>query len=79
MGSGAEDEGAVEVHLEIAPEEASRRVSATLGTLDTIPDGAVLRCDASDLDWLAQFLIGFGCPFTVRQPPEPALALRDRL
>jgi len=52
-------------------------VPATLGTLDTVPDGVVLRCNASDLDWLAQFLIGFGCPFTVRQPPELVAALEQ--
>ena len=42
-----------------------------------IPDGIVLRCSISDLDWLAQFLIGCGCPFAVRQPPELVAALKQ--
>jgi predicted DNA-binding transcriptional regulator YafY len=75
--SGAEGEGAVEVHLEIAPEEASRRVPAALGTLDTVPDGVALRCNASDLAWLARCPIGFGCPFTLPQPPELVAALEQ--
>lgn len=56
----------------------SRRVPATLGALDTVPDGVVLRCNAGDLDWLAQFLIGIGRPFTVRQPPDLAAVPRQR-
>ena len=65
------------MHLEIAPEEASRRAPATLGAPDTVPDGVALRRNPSDLDRLAQYLIGFGCPFAVRQPPELVAALEQ--
>lgn len=78
-GVGNEGEGASAMHLERAPEEASRRMPATLDTPDAGPDTIVPRCNASESRSLVQFLIGFRHPFTVRQPPKHAPTLTNSL
>jgi predicted DNA-binding transcriptional regulator YafY len=67
---------AVEVLLDLPLEEARRRVPAAYGTLDGIPDGTLFRCRHDDLDGLARYLVGLGCPLVVRQPAELRAALR---
>jgi predicted DNA-binding transcriptional regulator YafY len=65
----------VEVLLELAPEQARRRVPPDLATLEETPEGVVLRTQADQLEWMARMLVGLECRFAVRQPPE----LRDTL
>jgi predicted DNA-binding transcriptional regulator YafY len=62
-----------EVRLETSMEEARRRVSPSVGTLEPL-DGAVrLRLGSDDLEWIVRYLAGLGVDFTVLDPP----ALRD--
>lgn len=65
-----------EVVLRLAPEEARRRVSPSVATLEETADGVLLRCHADNLDWLAHYLVGLECPFLVRHPPELRATLR---
>jgi predicted DNA-binding transcriptional regulator YafY len=59
-----------------APLAEARRWVAPLCAVVTEEDGAViLRCTATDLDWLARALTGLPFAFHVRTPPE----LRDAL
>lgn len=69
---------AVEVLLETTPEEARRRISPALATLDEAPGGVALRCHIEDLDWFARYLAGLPWPMVVRRPPELRAALRQR-
>src|SRR5262249_8531627 len=66
----------VEVLLELPLEEARARISPALGTLEETADGVLLRCWANGLDWVAHFLAGLRCPFSVQRPPELRDALR---
>jgi predicted DNA-binding transcriptional regulator YafY len=65
----------VEALLQMTLAEAQDRVPASLATLEETPQGILLRCQMQDLTWIAPFLAGLGCPFTVIQPD----ALRDEL
>jgi len=65
----------VEVLLEITLDEAQRRVSPALATLEQVAEGVALRCYVEHLDWIAYLLVGLRCPFIVHQPVE----LRDEL
>ena len=66
---------AVEVLLNLSLQEARRRVSPTVGTLVQEPNGVLLKLGADNLKWAASYLVGLGCRFTVRKPPQ----LRDTL
>jgi predicted DNA-binding transcriptional regulator YafY len=68
---------AVEVLLETTPEEAERRVSPVLGTLEAAPGGVVLRCQTPSLSYVARYLAGLPWPLVVHQPPELVTALRE--
>lgn len=65
----------VEVLLETTLEEARRRVSPALATVEQAVDGVLLRCNTDSLDWMAHLLAGMSCSFIVRQPPELREAL----
>jgi predicted DNA-binding transcriptional regulator YafY len=72
----------VEIALELALEEAVRRVPATLAEL--VDDGGttIMRMRADSLEWVATVLAGLGCAFTIRKPDElrtSVRALADRL
>jgi predicted DNA-binding transcriptional regulator YafY len=72
----------VEIALELALDEAVRRVPATLAEL--VDDGGttVMRMRADSLEWVATILAGLGCAFTIRRPDElrtSVRALADRL
>jgi predicted DNA-binding transcriptional regulator YafY len=69
------DRWLVEVVLETTLDQLSRAVPSSFATLEEIPGGVLLRAYDADLDHTARFLVGLGCPFTVRQPSE----LRDAL
>jgi predicted DNA-binding transcriptional regulator YafY len=66
----------VEVLLEITLEEARQLVSPTLATLEQVPEGVLLRCNAESLEWMAYVLVNLRSPFVVRHPPELRDALR---
>ncbi len=65
----------VEVALGLTMEEARRRVPAAFGTLEPAPYGVIFRCRYDDLDGLARYFVGLGCPLTVHQPAELRAAL----
>jgi predicted DNA-binding transcriptional regulator YafY len=67
--------GAVEVLLGLSMAQARRKVPPGTSILEPDRDGVTLRTQARDLDGLARFLLGLGCPLTVREPP----ALKDAL
>ena len=72
----------VEVLLDLAFDEAARRIPATLAELADDPDGTLLRTRVNSLDWMASVLAGLGCGFTIREPEElraSARALAKRL
>jgi predicted DNA-binding transcriptional regulator YafY len=66
----------VEVVLELSPEEAMRRVPATLAELVDEDGTTVLRMRADSLDWAATFLAGLGCGFSIRRPDELRASVR---
>lgn len=72
------DRWLVEVVLEATLAAVSRSVPPGFALLEETPEGVLLRTYDSDLDHTARFLVGLGCRFTVRQPPE-LLAALDRL
>jgi predicted DNA-binding transcriptional regulator YafY len=66
----------VEALLQTTLEQARRRIPAHQAVLDPVDGGVVVRINVDDLDWAARFLVGLGCPFVVREPPELRVALR---
>jgi predicted DNA-binding transcriptional regulator YafY len=54
-------------------DEARRRVSPSVGTLEGADGAVVLRLGGDDLEWIARYLAGLGFGFTVLDPP----GLRD--
>ena len=71
-----------EVLLATTLKEATRRISAVVGTLTARPDGVLFRVGADELDWIARYVAGLNLPFTVLGPPElrdAFGALADRL
>jgi predicted DNA-binding transcriptional regulator YafY len=66
----------VEALLETALDRVRWSVPPEFATLEETPEGVVLRAYDNSLDHAARFLIGLGCPFVVRQPPELHDALR---
>ncbi|MCE9669330.1 YafY family transcriptional regulator [Myxococcus stipitatus] len=66
---------AVEVLLDTRLEVARRELFATLGVLEAVPEGVVLRGQTDDLDWFARELSRLPFGFQVRGPAS----LRDAL
>ncbi|MBA2681613.1 MAG: YafY family transcriptional regulator [Ktedonobacteraceae bacterium] len=69
----------VEVLLLTSLEEARLKVPPGLATLEVAPcvQGVTLFTSIHDLNWMARFLIGLGCPFIIEQPAELRSALRE--
>ena len=67
----------VDVLLETTLEYAQHVVPPALALLDQENEGVSFRCYVEHLDWIAYVLLGLGCPFSVRQPPELRDALRE--
>jgi predicted DNA-binding transcriptional regulator YafY len=61
---------AVEVVLELPLAVTAARVPSTLAELVDAGEQTVLRMQVDSLDWMAGILAGFGCDFTVVEPPE---------
>jgi predicted DNA-binding transcriptional regulator YafY len=67
----------VEVALDTTIEDARRRVSADVATLEAEASGyVVLRGYTDNPDWLARLLANLGCRLEIRRPPELRDALR---
>ena len=66
----------VEVLLDLAVDEAARRIPATLAEVVDDPEGTLLRMRVDSLDWMASVLAGLGCGFTIRRPDELRASLR---
>lgn len=66
----------VEVVLDLAVDEAARRVPATLAELVDADGGTLLRIRVSSLDWMATVLAGLGCGFTISRPDELRASVR---
>jgi predicted DNA-binding transcriptional regulator YafY len=66
----------VVVQLDLALEEAARRLPATLAELAEADGGTLLRMRVSSLDWMASVLAGLGCDFTVESPDELRATVR---
>jgi len=62
-----------EVRLEVSLEEARRLVNPSLGSVEALDGGVLLRIGADDLGWIVHRIAALGVPFTVLSPPE----LRD--
>jgi predicted DNA-binding transcriptional regulator YafY len=60
----------VEVILKTTLERASSQIPRGMGTLEQHPDGVLFCTAVPDIDWMARFLVGLGCPVVVCQPPE---------
>ncbi len=60
----------VEVVLQTTLEQASKEIPPGLGILEQRTDGVLFRTAVGDIEWMARFLVGLGCPLIVRQPPE---------
>lgn len=66
-----------EVFLHASLAECAELVPSTIGTLEEVEDGTVLRLGASELDWIARYLAALPVPFEVREPPELRATLRS--
>ena len=67
----------VEVLLLMPLEAARSKVPPMLATLEQHPQGVVLYASLADLNWVARFLVGLGCPFVIRRPTELRTALQE--
>jgi predicted DNA-binding transcriptional regulator YafY len=67
----------IDVLLETTLENAQHVVPPALALLEQEKEGISFRCYVENLDWIAYVLLGLGCPFLVRQPPELRNALRE--
>lgn len=65
-----------EVLLKLTLEEAQQQVPVSFGVLEPCDDGVLFRSNFGNLNRLAFFLAGLGCPLMVRQPPELREALQ---
>ena len=66
----------IEVLLDLAVDEAARRVPATLAELVEMDGGTLLRMRVGSLDWTATVLAGLGCGFAIRKPEELRASVR---
>jgi predicted DNA-binding transcriptional regulator YafY len=66
----------IEVVLDLAVDEAARRVPATLAELVETDGGTLLRMRVGSLDWTATVLAGLGCGFAIRKPEELRASVR---
>jgi predicted DNA-binding transcriptional regulator YafY len=70
----------VEALLHTTLDEARKRVAGPVAILEPAPsgeEGVLLRSYTHNLEWMAHYLMGLGCCFVVRNPPELQDALRQ--
>jgi predicted DNA-binding transcriptional regulator YafY len=60
----------VEVLMQTSIENARRVIPPATGTLEEVQDGVILRRSATQLEWIASFLLSLDFPVRVLQPPE---------
>jgi predicted DNA-binding transcriptional regulator YafY len=60
----------VEVLLDVAVDQAARRLPPTLADLAQTGDQTLVRMRVNSLDWMAGVLAGLGCGFTISRPDE---------
>jgi predicted DNA-binding transcriptional regulator YafY len=65
-----------EVLLRTTLKDAARDVPVTVGSLEAVRGGTLLRLGADDLAWIARFLSGLPFAFKVRKPLELRDAVR---
>lgn len=65
------------VLLRVRPEEAAELVSPTTGVIEPARGGTLLRIGAEDLEWIARYLAGLPCRFTVLEPDELKAAVDE--
>jgi predicted DNA-binding transcriptional regulator YafY len=65
-----------EVLLSVGLSQAADVIPATIGTLEPVDEGTLLRLGADTAEWIARFLARLDFPFEVRDPPELRTALR---
>jgi predicted DNA-binding transcriptional regulator YafY len=65
-----------EVLLHASLDEAAAEIPRTVGTLERIKGGTLLRMGASELDWIARYISGLPFDADVIDPPELRAALR---
>ena len=65
------------IALHVSPAQAARLVSPTIGVLEPAGAHAVLVIGADEMEWIAGYLAGLPCRFTVIEPPELVQAVRN--
>jgi predicted DNA-binding transcriptional regulator YafY len=65
-----------EVLVRAELDDVAADVPASVGTLEAVPGGTIVRMGANDLDWIARYLAGLEHDFEVLRPPELKAELR---
>lgn len=65
-----------EVLLRVDLSRAAEEIPPTVGALEEVEDGTMLRLGANSLDWIARYLAGLDLPYEIVQPPELRTTLR---
>lgn len=65
-----------EVELRVDLAHAAEVIPPTVGTLEPMPGGTLLRIGGGDLDWIARYLASLPFEFEAREPPELRVVLR---
>jgi predicted DNA-binding transcriptional regulator YafY len=66
-----------EIVVEADPADLAEEVAPSVGTLEPVDGGTLLRLGANDLAWIARFLAGLPFAFEIRSPVELRRAVRD--
>ncbi|HEX7121403.1 MAG TPA: YafY family protein [Gemmatimonadaceae bacterium] len=65
-----------EIAVDASPEEARRWVAPLFSVVSEEDGEVIVRCSATDINWLARALVALPFAFRVRRPPELVEALR---
>jgi predicted DNA-binding transcriptional regulator YafY len=65
-----------EVFVPVEPSVAAEVVPRTVGSLEPVDGGTLLRLGANEIGWIARYLTGLPFPCEVRNPPELRKELR---
>lgn len=66
-----------EVLLAADPDDVALEVAPTIGTIEPVEGGTLLRLGANTLEWIARYVASLPFDAEVRDPPELRAALRD--
>jgi predicted DNA-binding transcriptional regulator YafY len=67
----------VEVLLKTSIERARQAIPPVMGSVEPSDDGVIFRRAATQLEWVAHYLLTLDFPVAVRQPPELRAMLRQ--